>query len=90
MRIEPWEETGFVDRFAAVKDYDAVMWLEDGGCYNSITGNNCELLLGVARAIVDGDISQALPEKLRREFWAWAKSAAIEELEKLNRESGDD
>jgi hypothetical protein len=91
MNIDPWEVTDFVENFAKVPDYDALMWLEDKGCYNAITGNNCELLLGIAKVVVNYDIPEKVASKLHREFWYWAKSAALEALEKqlLENENAD-
>lgn len=88
MNIEDWEIKRFIVKFSKVPMFEALSWLEDRGCYHSATNTNCELMRDLCNEYYS--YGAGLPRVIGNTTWAWAKSAALEELEKLNRESDND
>jgi hypothetical protein len=89
MKIEDREVQSFMVRFGECPIFEAMMWLEDMGCYHAIEGNNCELMRDLC--IAEMDYSSTLPSAVSHTVWQWSKSAALEELEKklLENENAD-
>lgn len=89
MNIEDWEVERFIKDFSESPMFEAIMWLEDRGCYHATENTNCELMRDLSRAMASPKFEEKYGE-IANSVWVWAKSAAIEELEKLNGESLDD
>ncbi len=88
MNIEHWEVKEFIIRFSNSREHEAAMWLEDQGCYGAVEGTDCELMRVLCYEFYEYE--PGLPGEVEYRVWKWAKSAALEEKEKSERESEDE